>query len=1033
MAPTKLFLCSLFFFSCLLSMAASNYVEELSFFHIPANPKNDGRLTNSSLTMGYMPSNWVIEERPLPQIFKSPLEEVTYTSIFKTLWQKISGDMQMSLNLAKTISKDYLTRGACISRDAISSFIQSSAWAITWLWSWILLRTISWVLQVLINNTMLLVSLGLLGTCTVFMAKLLHLLFGSFSVWIVVPVWKTLRFLTSSSSKKGSKVKKEKMVKGFGSYDMMMSPPKNCILEVMHDNGQHSGYASCVLLASGELALLTSFHLYEDADSVYSRKTGNKIPIGEFKPIAGSQNGDLLLLAGPPNWTGLLGCKSVQLITMKSLAGGDARIFYLKNGEWYSGVAKIQGRNERHGFNFVDVLSNTEPGFSGTPYFIGNKIAGVHTGGCAEDNVNLMAAIPSLDGITASRYVFETTAPKGKIFDQDLWEELLEEFSMQEARTIMKRKAYIPESHPGSFSQNSFKRGARRRPRNNRKRLHPHEQARRWRAYGENNGPIGRENKHQSYRGGSRKTYCPEIQDKQAPPFSAQEQRATWRRDQANSFRQFFETQYNWEIPTTSKEVPGFEACGKIPQFYHPKQKQQGRWGEKVVAEHPEMGRKVSGFGWPEFGSEAELKSLQLQTARWLKRAESAKIPSAEARERVVRQTVEAYKNVKSHCPAVTRLGQLSWDQFQKSFQAAVHSLELDAGVGVPYIAYGLPTHKGWVENKERELLPVLAQLTFDRLKRMSEVNFEKLTAEELVQLGLCDPIRLFVKGEPHKQSKLDEGRYRLIMSVSLVDQLVARVLFQEQNKLEINLWRAIPSKPGMGLSTDAQVADFLDSLAQHVQVPVEDLVYNWEKHVVPTDCSGFDWSVTDWLLEDEMEVRNRLTQGNNALTRRLRGCWLKCISNSVLALSNGILYAQRVPGVQKSGSYNTSSSNSRIRFMCSKYAGASWAIAMGDDALESVDTDLDVYKEIGLKVEVSGQLEFCSHIFEKPDLAVPVNVGKMLYKLIYGYNPECGSIQVLRNYIDACTSVLNELRHDPELVALLHQWLLNPVLPQKI
>ncbi|AXP14382.1 P1 protein [Faba bean polerovirus 1] len=445
MAPTKLFLCSLFFFSCLLSMAASNYVEELSFFHIPANPKNDGRLTNSSLTMGYMPSNWVIEERPLPQIFKSPLEEVTYTSIFKTLWQKISGDMQMSLNLAKTISKDYLTRGACISRDAISSFIQSSAWAITWLWSWILLRTISWVLQVLINNTMLLVSLGLLGTCTVFMAKLLHLLFGSFSVWIVVPVWKTLRFLTSSSSKKGSKVKKEKMVKGFGSYDMMMSPPKNCILEVMHDNGQHSGYASCVLLASGELALLTSFHLYEDADSVYSRKTGNKIPIGEFKPIAGSQNGDLLLLAGPPNWTGLLGCKSVQLITMKSLAGGDARIFYLKNGEWYSGVAKIQGRNERHGFNFVDVLSNTEPGFSGTPYFIGNKIAGVHTGGCAEDNVNLMAAIPSLDGITASRYVFETTAPKGKIFDQDLWEELLEEFSMQEARTIMKRKAYIPE------------------------------------------------------------------------------------------------------------------------------------------------------------------------------------------------------------------------------------------------------------------------------------------------------------------------------------------------------------------------------------------------------------------------------------------------------------------------------------------------------------------------------------------------------------------------------------------------------------
>lgn len=443
------------------------------------------------------------------------------------------------------------------------------------------------------------------------------------------------------------------------------------------------------------------------------------------------------------------------------------------------------------------------------------------------------------------------------------------------------------------------------------------------------------------------------------------------------------------------------------------------------------MGEKVRGFGWPEFGKEAELKSLRLQTARWLKRAESSKIPSSEDRERVISKTVEAYKNVKSNCPAVTRLNELSWEQFQKSFQPAVHSLELDAGIGVPYIAYGLPTHRGWVENHERQLLPILAQLTYDRLKKMSQVNFEDMSAEELVQKGLCDPIRVFVKGEPHKQSKLDEGRYRLIMSVSLVDQLVARVLFQEQNKLEITLWRSIPSKPGMGLSTDAQVTEFMSSLSQHVQVPVEDLVYDWEKHVLPTDCSGFDWSVSDWLLQDEMEVRNRLTQNNNDLTKRLRSCWLKCLSNSVLALSDGSLFAQRVPGVQKSGSYNTSSTNSRIRVMCAFHAGASWCVAMGDDALESVDTNLEVYKDLGLKVEVSGQLEFCSHIFEKPDLAIPVNVGKMLYKLIYGYNPECGSIQVLRNYIDACTSVLNELRHDPGMVQLLYSWLLNPVLPQ--
>ncbi|GGX38781.1 hypothetical protein GCM10010297_68780 [Streptomyces malachitofuscus] len=359
-----------------------------------------------------------------------------------------------------------------------------------------------------------------------------------------------------------------------------------------------------------------------------------------------------------------------------------------------------------------------------------------------------------------------------------------------------------------------------------------------------------------------------------------------------------------------------------------------------------------------------------------------------------------------------------------------MHSLELDAGVGVPYVGYGLPTHRGWVEDPK--LLPVLSRLVFDRLQKMSEASFESMTAEELVQAGLCDPIRLFVKGEPHKQAKLDEGRYRLIMSVSLVDQLVARVLFQAQNKREIALWRAIPSKPGFGLSTDGQTQEFLNLLANQMSTTAEDVVARWREYLVPTDCSGFDWSVADWMLHDEMEVRNRLTMQNNALTRRLRACWLRCISNSVLCLSDGTLLAQRVAGVQKSGSYNTSSSNSRIRVMGAYHCGASWAMAMGDDALESVDTDLSVYKQLGFKVEVSGELEFCSHIFLSPTLAIPVNRAKMLYKLIHGYNPGSGNLEAISNYLNACFSVLNELRSDPDFVALLYSWLVTPVLPQK-
>lgn len=443
------------------------------------------------------------------------------------------------------------------------------------------------------------------------------------------------------------------------------------------------------------------------------------------------------------------------------------------------------------------------------------------------------------------------------------------------------------------------------------------------------------------------------------------------------------------------------------------------------------MGNLTKGFGWPQFGAEAELKSLRLQAARWLERAQSVKIPSSEEREHVIERCCRAYQAARTNGPMATRGDRLSWDNFLEDFKQAVLSLEFDAGIGVPYIAYGRPTHRGWVEDPQ--LLPILARLTFNRLQKMLEVRHVDLSPEDLVREGLCDPIRVFVKGEPHKQAKLDEGRYRLIMSVSLVDQLVARVLFQNQNKREIALWRVVPSKPGFGLSTDEQVAEFLQILSAQVGLTPSELIPEWRAHMIATDCSGFDWSVSDWLLEDDMEVRNRLTLDLNETTRRLRAAWLYCISNSVLCLSDGTLLAQRVPGVQKSGSYNTSSSNSRIRVMAAYHCGAEWAMAMGDDALESACSNLERYKSLGFKVEESSKLEFCSHIFEKEDLAIPVNKAKMLYKLIHGYEPECGNVEVLINYLAACFSILNELRSDPSLVKTLQQWLVDPVQPLKI
>nr|AHA91815.1 ORF2 [Cassava Polero-like virus] len=452
-------------------------------------------------------------------------------------------------------------------------------------------------------------------------------------------------------------------------------------------------------------------------------------------------------------------------------------------------------------------------------------------------------------------------------------------------------------------------------------------------------------------------------------------------------------------------------------------------WGQKLTREHPELGEKTKGFGWPEFGREAEIHSLKLQAERWVERSAQASKPSAEKREAVICKLVDAYKIAQTNLPNCCQGEELVRDEFMSDIVRAIDSLELDAGIGVPYSIYGLQKHRGWVEDPT--LLKILVQLVWLRLKKLSQVSADELSPEERVRQNLCDPIRVFIKNEPHKQSKLDEGRYRLIMSVSLVDQLVARVLFQNQNKLEIKLWRSLPSKPGMGLSTDDQVLAFTESLAQLAGVSPDFLLSNWRSVLIPTDCSGFDWSVADWMLEDEMEIRNRLTKDCNSLVRKLRANWLSCIQRPVLSLTDGTLLSQQIPGVQKSGSYNTSSSNSRIRVMCALHAGASWCVAMGDDALESVDSDLSEYKNLGLKVEASDKLEFCSHVFSESGLAYPLNIGKTLYKLVYSYEPECGNLEVVTNYLQACISVLQCLRHYPELTAKLYNWLVTPMLPE--
>lgn len=374
------------------------------------------------------------------------------------------------------------------------------------------------------------------------------------------------------------------------------------------------------------------------------------------------------------------------------------------------------------------------------------------------------------------------------------------------------------------------------------------------------------------------------------------------------------------------------------------------------------------------------------------------------------------YSAVKVRPPRWIRGDMLDWEEFKAELLTCVMAMEPTAGAGVPYAGIdNRVTHRHWIEDPL--MMPLITYLLWVRtikLSRVSAEEWETLTPEECVRRGLCDPVRVFVKGEPHKSSKLVDKRFRIIMSVSLLDQLVARMLFRMGNHAELLLHEAIPSQPGMGLSSDEQVERFQQRLSLKCGIPLEDLHSQWATAVRPTDCSGFDWSVQDWMLVDDLEVRNRLTIGCPPILKRMRSGWLHCLMNSVLELGDGTLLAQTEPGIQKSGSYLTSSTNSRVRFMCAVYAGAEWAFTMGDDALEDANSSLEIYERLGLKVEASDRLEFCSQHFVAPTVAIPAGVGKMLYKLLNSYDPGSSDPTCALRYASACEGVVKELRHLP-------------------
>lgn len=380
------------------------------------------------------------------------------------------------------------------------------------------------------------------------------------------------------------------------------------------------------------------------------------------------------------------------------------------------------------------------------------------------------------------------------------------------------------------------------------------------------------------------------------------------------------------------------------------------------------------------------------------------------------------------------------FEHFDELYQNAVNAIIKTSSSAC---SVSLGQTKGACMTKKGDELKLLVYQRWLRISSISLEDLRELSPVELVEGGYCDPIRIFLKCEPHKVSKryckvtkdkLQQQRWRIISSVSLVDEIVDRMLYGTQNRAEIANWSSTPSMPGVGFSDDNSAEKFFGDVIKPQK----------EKWLMMLDFTGWDWGVKQGLLDADARIRSILCGGRDCDMFLKRAC---TIGFSMFVLDNGEAWVQNVRGVMKSGWYCTSSTNSRARVLVSLRHAANQAknkeerdfclrsffvIAMGDDSVEEEHQGgyapfRDALDDWGLRPDTDfdgrsvtfRDVEFCSHKFELD------KHGKVKANLVNWKKSIAGFLFLPTNkkLPEQIAGIRNALRHAPELPAVENMW----------
>lgn len=258
----------------------------------------------------------------------------------------------------------------------------------------------------------------------------------------------------------------------------------------------------------------------------------------------------------------------------------------------------------------------------------------------------------------------------------------------------------------------------------------------------------------------------------------------------------------------------------------------------------------------------------------------------------------------------------------------------------------------------------------------------------------VADPIKIFVKQEPHKLAKLAEERYRLISAVSVVDTMVDRMLFQD-------IFEQIKKNPlktpiAIGWNPMGSGASFLK---MHFPKPTFD-----------TDKKHWDWTYPYWLLSDCYSILLQLASWPDWRVSLAVKRFLCLFTHPIFQFPDDSQVRQKVPGIMKSGCYLTLLLNSLGQWFLHRDVEVGLGIEVpcvcfGDDVTQE-STEYDQlfvigYSNLGFTVEseTHKDIEFCGFKIYSLGRFLPAYKDKHIFMLKHLTLDDEIATQTLQSY----------------------------------